>query len=123
VNSVASTFLKGRPERFWRLSFSEALHRGFAKPVFVGSDCLQWRNWRVLNPPNRRGIDPYARWCGEVGIASVPLSQLIQRCGRSTIRRAIPIVRSLVLVGGKCNNTERIRRTSPWQCGQCTNPT
>jgi hypothetical protein len=26
----------------------------------------------VLNPPNRRGTDPYARWCGRGGIARCP---------------------------------------------------
>jgi hypothetical protein len=28
------------------------------------SDCSPWIRWRALNPPNRRGTDPYARWCG-----------------------------------------------------------
>ena len=26
----------------------------------------------LLNPPNRRGTDPYARWCGRGGIARCP---------------------------------------------------
>jgi hypothetical protein len=26
----------------------------------------------MLNPPNRRGTDPYARWCGRGGIARCP---------------------------------------------------
>jgi len=25
-----------------------------------------------LNPPNRRGTDPYARWCGRGGVARCP---------------------------------------------------
>jgi len=29
------------------------------------------RGWK-LNPPNRRGTDPYARWCGRGGIARCP---------------------------------------------------
>src|SRR5262249_38893518 len=40
--------------------------------VSVVSDCRQWRNWRVLNPPNRRGTDPCAGWCGRGGIARCP---------------------------------------------------
>jgi hypothetical protein len=31
-----------------------------------------WKRWRVLNPPNRRDTDPYARWCGWGGIARWP---------------------------------------------------
>ena len=27
--------------------------------------CSPWRNSPRLNPPNRRGTDPYARWCGD----------------------------------------------------------
>jgi Reverse transcriptase (RNA-dependent DNA polymerase)/Group II intron, maturase-specific domain len=35
-------------------------------------DCFPWRRWWKLNPPNRRGTDPYARWCGRGGIARCP---------------------------------------------------
>ena len=34
--------------------------------------CFPWKRWRVLNPPNRRGTGPYARWCGRGGIARCP---------------------------------------------------
>jgi hypothetical protein len=34
--------------------------------------CFPWRRWRALNPPNRRGTDPYARWCGRGGIVRCP---------------------------------------------------
>ena len=34
--------------------------------------CSPWRRWWTLNPPNRRGTDPYARWCGRGGIARCP---------------------------------------------------
>jgi hypothetical protein len=34
--------------------------------------CFPWRRWWALNPPNRRGTDPYARWCGRGGIARCP---------------------------------------------------
>src|SRR5208337_847143 len=30
------------------------------------------RHPRVLNPPNRRGTDPYARWCGRGGVVRRP---------------------------------------------------
>ena len=31
-----------------------------------------WRNRQPLNPINRRGTDPYARWCGRGGAARLP---------------------------------------------------
>src|SRR5271167_311733 len=35
-------------------------------------DCSPWRPWWALNPPNRRGTDPYARWCGRGGVVRRP---------------------------------------------------
>src|SRR5439155_20201845 len=60
------------PKGPWRLSFSEALHRAFTKARFRRLGLLPWKSWRALNPPNRRGTDPYARWCGRGGIARCP---------------------------------------------------
>src|SRR3954466_12784351 len=34
--------------------------------------CSSWRRSPARNPPNRRGTDPYARWCGRGGIARCP---------------------------------------------------
>jgi hypothetical protein len=38
--------------------------------------CFPWKHWRALNPPNRRGTDPYARWCERGGVVRRPLSRL-----------------------------------------------
>ena len=35
--------------------------------------CLPWKSWWTLNPPNRRGTDPYARWCGSCALERVDL--------------------------------------------------
>ena len=54
-------------------------------PVSVVWDCCPWSNW-VLNPPNRRGTDPYARWCGRGGIARCPPIPIDRRSARRFAR-------------------------------------
>ena len=49
-----------------------ALHRAFTNSTLHVWDCSPWRRWWALNPPNRRGTDPYARWCGRGGVARCP---------------------------------------------------
>jgi RNA-directed DNA polymerase len=61
------------PKGPWRLSSSSALHRAFPNKRFKGFGLFSpWIRWRALNPPNRRGTDPYARWCGRGGAARRP---------------------------------------------------
>jgi hypothetical protein len=45
--------------------------KGTAATELLGN--FSWRNWWMLNPPNRQGTDPHARWCGRGGIARCPL--------------------------------------------------
>jgi len=53
----------------------------------------------MLNPPNRRGTDPYARWCGRGGIARCPPIPIDAagamgdpRPKRNTVARPLPCV-------------------------------
>ncbi len=57
------------PKGPWRLSFAEAMHRGFTNARFRRLGLPPWKVLWALNPPNRRGTDPYARWCGRGSIA------------------------------------------------------
>ena len=61
------------PKGPWRLSSSRRaasrLHQSTLQRSWA---CSPWIRWRALNPPNRRGTDPYARWCGRGGVARRP---------------------------------------------------
>ena len=46
------------------------------KLVSVVSACFPRISWQMLNPPNRRGTDPYALLCGRGGMRNVPLFRL-----------------------------------------------
>ena len=48
------------------------MHRAFNNKRFKDHDLFQWRRWWAPNPPNRRGTDPYAQWCGRGGIVRCP---------------------------------------------------
>jgi hypothetical protein len=53
--------------------------------------CFPWRRWWALNPPNRRGTDPYARWCGRGGIARCPPIPIDPACAPGALpRRSTP---------------------------------
>src|ERR1700746_1533006 len=41
--------------------------------------CFPWQSWWTLNSPNRRGTDPYARWCGRGGIARCPPIPIVEK--------------------------------------------
>ena len=50
------------------------LHRAFTNARFKALGLLSMEKLAAAysNPPNRRGTDPYARWCGRGGIARCP---------------------------------------------------
>ena len=42
------------------------------QPLQSSGSASPWTSSWMLNPPNRRGTDPYARWCGRGGAARRP---------------------------------------------------
>ena len=47
--------------------------------------CFPWERWRMLNPPNRRGTDPYARWWGRGGAVRRPPIPIDGECANRAI--------------------------------------
>jgi transposase len=48
------------------------MHHAFSNKRFKDHGLFSMETLVALNPPNRRGTDPYARWCGRGGIARCP---------------------------------------------------
>jgi hypothetical protein len=64
---------------------SARTRRCIGRSPSLASVVLGWSPWPMLvrlNPPNRRGTDPYARWCGRGGVARCPPIPIDRCCAR-----------------------------------------
>ena len=61
-----------QPEGAVAAEFFSALHRAFPNKRFKGLGLFSMDTLAGAYPSNRRGTDPYARWCGRGGVARRP---------------------------------------------------
>src|SRR6202048_610543 len=90
IAKFAASVAAGSPTGLWRMSGHPAVQHALRNQVFDSLGLPNLHACAGLTRSNRRGTDPYARWCGRGGARDVPLSRSLALFGHGSLSGLSP---------------------------------